>query len=1303
MRENMINKGKFPNISLIIYVIIILSLMPFLSVQGLVHAQDVPTQTENPIPTDTPTSLENESTQTETPITTDTPTSLETPSPDPMPTEFPPELPTITVAHTIEITTTKTPTPQVIVPETPTIETSTTMIAISTPSEVINQLLTIYPGVDYLFPGNDSLSQDVKDAIGLALISYDYEPPKNGRFSVLAMRIEKDWAIATLTSSDMTAPPISGQDTSIFNGKVFNILLVRENGGWRGAIEGKKEIYYLSNLIPESELSSGAKNALFFSATDNNFPSDVQSLQLYNSYKFPWPSDRPWHVHGSWHDGLALDFDVVDNTNSDVLSAGPGYITSYIQCSPSDHYIIRVSYDNANEKLTYIHLEGASVRAQGLYQGLYINQGRKLGIMAGAFSGTDSCGIVSTGSHLHFVFPSLPFTIDGKTFSSTNYYANENLYSTQNSGSNGVPLPSGAVYCADEGGTCSFSGTATVYFGANNSFFYKTSISNSIACNNSTFGDPANGVSKKCYYVITSPPPSSCPSVSGEVRLYDGVNCSGGYAFATSPGLWDLSTVFNDQGESLAIPSGWSAKLYKDNTEASPSICKSSTDSNLNDDTFSDGSGVGNATTWMRVYNTSGCPSSVPSAPSLTGPISGTYFYEGDSITLYWSGSATDYYGEILGGPGGPLSFGWQTGTSKSIGSQWPGYTYSWHVKARNSSGESGYSETRTFTVKPKAPTSLSGSASSCTSSSLSWTDQSGNEDGFRIYRNGSAIGTTTGTSYSNTGLSPSTSYSYFVKSYKGSVESDPSNTVMITIMSCPIVPANPSLSSPANGYSFTEGDIINLSWTGTGTDYYGEIWGGPGSTLYFGWQTGTSKNIGSQWPGYTYSWHVKTRNSNGETGYSETRAFIVKPKAPTSLAGSASSCTSASMSWIDQSANEDGYRIYRNGSAIATTTGTSYANSGLSSGISYSYSVKAYKGSIESDASNTLTLTIPSCSFDYITNPRTLTTVPYLHTYTTTNMTLTSGEPALTGCNRTAGAASVWYKYTPSVSREVSLDTYGSNYDTMIGVWRGAPESLTEVKCNDDNGGVLQSALTFTATQGNDYYIGISQYNGNITGVSISSSEVKSLPEVNALSGGSLVFHSTTFSDVPGNNSFWRYIEGFNTQGITTGCAANPKKYCPNDPVTRAAMAVFLLRAEHGSSYQPPVSTGLFSDLPVSGKEWMQPWVEQFFREGITTGCAVNPSRFCPESSVTRAAMAIYVLRAVHGTTYQPPVSTGIFSDVPVVGKEWMTPWVEQFYREGYTTGCGVSPLRFCPEDLVTRGSMAVFIDRAYGIGLLP
>ena len=51
------------------------------------------------------------------------------------------------------------------------------------------------------------------------------------------------------------------------------------------------------------------------------------------------------------------------------------------------------------------------------------------------------------------------------------------------------------------------------------------------------------------------------------------------------------------------------------------------------------------------------------------------------------------------------------------------------------------------------------------------------------------------------------------------------------------------------------------------------------------------------------------------------------------------------------------------------------------------------------------------------------------------------------------------------------------------------------------------------------------------------------------------------TFADVPVNHPFAAWIYQLAAEGITAGCASNPARYCPDSPVTRAQMAVFLVR----------------------------------------------------------------------------------------------------------------------------------------------
>ena len=70
--------------------------------------------------------------------------------------------------------------------------------------------------------------------------------------------------------------------------------------------------------------------------------------------------------------------------------------------------------------------------------------------------------------------------------------------------------------------------------------------------------------------------------------------------------------------------------------------------------------------------------------------------------------------------------------------------------------------------------------------------------------------------------------------------------------------------------------------------------------------------------------------------------------------------------------------------------------------------------------------------------------------------------------------------------------------------------------------------------------------------------------------------------------------------------------------------MAVFLLRAKHGSAYSPPAASGVFGDVPTD--HWAAPWIEQLAAEGITAGC--GSGNYCPATPVTRDQMAVFLVR---------------------------------------------------------------------------
>jgi CSLREA domain-containing protein len=190
----------------------------------------------------------------------------------------------------------------------------------------------------------------------------------------------------------------------------------------------------------------------------------------------------------------------------------------------------------------------------------------------------------------------------------------------------------------------------------------------------------------------------------------------------------------------------------------------------------------------------------------------------------------------------------------------------------------------------------------------------------------------------------------------------------------------------------------------------------------------------------------------------------------------------------------------------------------------------------------------------------------------------------------------------------------------------------------------------------------------------------------------GSYEYRGSIFADVP--LSYWAstFIERLYLNGVTGGCSTNPLNYCPNANVTRAQMAVFLLKGRHGAAYTPPAATGaVFADVPAN--YWAAAWIEQLQAEGITGGC--GNGKYCPETPVTRDQMAVFLLRAKHGNTYVPPAATGVFVDVPT--NYWAADWIEQLAAEGITSGCGGG--KYCPAATVTRAQMAVFLVTTFNL----
>src|SRR4029434_1274355 len=100
-----------------------------------------------------------------------------------------------------------------------------------------------------------------------------------------------------------------------------------------------------------------------------------------------------------------------------------------------------------------------------------------------------------------------------------------------------------------------------------------------------------------------------------------------------------------------------------------------------------------------------------------------------------------------------------------------------------------------------------------------------------------------------------------------------------------------------------------------------------------------------------------------------------------------------------------------------------------------------------------------------------------------------------------------------------------------------------------------------------------------------------------------------------PCPSNFANWIEALAAEGITGGCGGG--NYCPQKPVRLDHMAVFLLKAEHGSTYTPPGCAGTFPDVPCPSQ--FADWIEQLAAAQITGGR--RGAKHCAAGAPTRTA----------------------------------------------------------------------------------
>jgi hypothetical protein len=312
-----------------------------------------------------------------------------------------------------------------------------------------------------------------------------------------------------------------------------------------------------------------------------------------------------------------------------------------------------------------------------------------------------------------------------------------------------------------------------------------------------------------------------------------------------------------------------------------------------------------------------------------------------------------------------------------------PGTTYSYRVRSYNAAGDSPASNEATATTNsattPNPPSDLTATAADHQRIDLAWTDNSDDEIAFRIERKTEPSGTfaliaTVGanvTKYYNTGLEAGTTYTYRIRAYNGVGNSPYSNEATATT---PV--ANPPAAPSDLAATALSQTLIQLTWTDNSDDETGfrierklEPSGAFELITTVGANVTYHYNAGLQ-PGTTYTYRIRAFNGIGESENSNeataaTDPLPAPPDAPGDLTAAAAGHQRIDLTWSDNSANEDGFRIERKLGPEASsdpfaeiaTLGAdvvSFSDSGLEPETEYCYRALAFNAEGDSDFSNT-------------------------------------------------------------------------------------------------------------------------------------------------------------------------------------------------------------------------------------------------------------------------------------------------------------------------------------------------------------
>jgi chitodextrinase len=376
------------------------------------------------------------------------------------------------------------------------------------------------------------------------------------------------------------------------------------------------------------------------------------------------------------------------------------------------------------------------------------------------------------------------------------------------------------------------------------------------------------------------------------------------------------------------------------------------------------------------------------------------------SISLSWTASTDNVVvaGYVISRNG--VQVGTSTTTTHTDSGLTEATSYTYTVAAYDAGGNMSKASSQIVAstsdvTAPSVPTGLTATTVTATQISLAWTASTDNVavTGYKVYRDGVQIATTTTPSYSNTGLVQATTYSYTVAAHDAAGNTSKQSASLRVTTGDTTAPTKPT------GLKATvmSAQRIDLSWTAS-TDNVAvtgyKIYRG-GVQIATTTKTTLTNNNLTEATTYTYTvaaYDAAGNTSAQSTAVTATTLDVTAPAKPTGLTATPVSKSQISLSWAPSSDNVavTGYKIYRGGVQIATTTGTTYANSGLTEATTYSYTVAAYdaagntSGQSATASATTLDVTAPSVPTGLKATPYSATRIDLAWSPSTDNRAVT-------------------------------------------------------------------------------------------------------------------------------------------------------------------------------------------------------------------------------------------------------------------------------------------------------------------------